>query len=96
MLSPNDISVLISGSSSVAKITLHNRSREVASFEVSPAEAPFKGYHTRVQVKPRHYLNIPVRYTPENYGVHNCNLKLRNLSNGQVFVAKLVGKTRLV
>ena len=57
-------------------------------------ESPFKGYHERVQVKPKHYLNIPLRYSPTQHGVHFANLSLKNVSNGQVFIAKLVGKTR--
>ena len=85
------------GSSSVAKVTLHNRSREVATFEVSPVVngAPFKGYHKVVQVKAKHYLSIPMRYSPTEHGVHVADLKLKNIANGHVFVARLIGKTRI-
>ena len=79
----------------MAKVTLHNRTREAATFEVSPVDAPFKGYHKTVQVKAKHYLSIPMRYSPTEHGMHMAGLQLKNISNGQVFVARLIGKTRI-
>ena len=86
---------VVVGRNSVAKVSLHNRTTEAATFEVGSLDPhPFQNYYQVVNVKPKHYLNIPIRYTPSTEGTHVATLELRNASDPkQLLKAKLIGKT---
>ena len=56
--------VRMPNSSSVAKVTLKNRTDNAAKFQVGTLEPPFENYYTEIEVKPHYYLSLPVRFKP--------------------------------
>ena len=56
--------VRMPNSSSVAKVTLKNRTDNSAKFQVGNLEPPFENYYTEIEVKPHYYLSLPVRFKP--------------------------------
>lgn len=89
--------VLHGQSSSVAKVTLRNRTAAPATFKVSLVEAPFENYHRLVTVKPSFYLNIPIKYAPtagHGSGPHRTAVHLEDVDGKIVLSAVLIGKTQ--
>ena len=80
---------------SLAKVTIKNRTDQAALFHIEPLEdgGPFENHHQIVTVKPRYYLRIPIRFRP-TYDNQICKAPfiLRNEQTGQVLTAMLVAK----
>ena len=81
------------GQQSTAKLSVHNRTEKVVNFEVSSLQPPFYNYHEQVEVKPRHYLNIPIRYSPRAGIMHEAEIKLT--SREKSLTATLIGKVKV-
>ena len=93
--------VRIPNSSSVAKVTLKNRTDNAAKFQVGNPEPPFENYYTEIEVKPHYYLSLPIRFKPnskpnlnptleENDKKSVSHLTLTNMQTGQILQATLI------
>ena len=81
--------------SSVAKITLKNRTEKVGRYHINPLESPFENYHSDVEVKPHFYLSIPIRFKPTEDNMHcEVPVMLTNVETKDVLKANLVASSQ--
>ena len=81
--------------SSVAKITLKNRTEKVGRYHINSLESPFENYHNDVEVKPHFYLSIPIRFKPTEDNMHcEVTVMLTNIETGDVLKANLVASSQ--
>ena len=84
-------SVTTSDSSSVAKVTLKNRTDKVGKFHIQPLQPPFECHYEFVEVKPHYYLSVPIRFRPTRDQMEcRTPIRLTNSETGEVLTATLV------
>ena len=84
-------SVTTSDSSSVAKVTLKNRTDKVGKFHIQPLQPPFECHYECIEVKPHFYLSVPIRFRPTRDQMEcRTPIRLTNSETGEVFTATLV------
>lgn len=75
---------------SVAKVTIKNKTEKSVKFQIEPLEAPFENNHTEIEVKPHYYLSVPIIFRPTfDLQKGTANLVLKN--SELTLTAQLVG-----
>ena len=91
-------SVTIPNNSSVAKVTLRNRTDQVGKFHIQPLQPPFECHYEYVEVKPHFYLSVPIRFRPtrdqmqtiKDQMEYRTSIRLTNTETGEILTATLV------
>ena len=82
--------VTMKNGTSVAKVTIKNKTHKPVKFQIEPLEAPFENNHTEVEVKPHFYLSVPVLFRP-SYNMQKSTVPLVLKNSQQILTVELVG-----
>ena len=80
---------------SLAKVTIKNKTNEPISFQIQPLEAPFENHHSEVTVKPRFYLSIPILFRPTHDNQKSSTVLVFK-SNGVLLKANLIAASHYI
>lgn len=69
------------GDSSVFKVKIKNQGEVTHLLNISGLQAPFSVNHTRVEIKPKFFLNLPILYSPTTKASHESVLILKSLTD---------------
>ena len=87
--------VTVKKGTSVAKVTIKNKTDKPVKLQIEPLEAPFENNHSEVEVKPRFYLSVPILFRP-TYDMQKSVVPLVIKNSDHILTTELVGICRYI